>query len=88
MLFKTLDSEFDRAIYQINGVVALLKLVSERYGHIDRRRSLSLMDEGKGAKILAEPEEIFWAISLADGTAAEAATRGHLNNGPIGIPND
>lgn len=77
--FKILDAEFHRSLYQMLGVEALWRLVSDRSGHIDRLRSLSLMDAGKGAAILIDHKAILDAITAGNPNAAEAATRKHLS---------
>lgn len=78
-LFKSLDEQFHRSLYQLAGVEQLWHLVAERGGHIDRLRTLSLMDSQKGKAILAEHNQILKAIQAANPMAAEAATRQHLS---------
>lgn len=78
-LFRKLDEDFHRELFEIAGQSALFQFSSERTIQMARLRSLDLPSEGKLESVVKLHEAIVETILSGDRSAATDAMRAHLS---------
>jgi DNA-binding GntR family transcriptional regulator len=84
--FHSADEAFHAAIADAGGYPGIWKLVQQVKVHVDRYRRLTLPQEGRMARVIAEHSEILTMIEAADGSAAAGAMGVHLDGLVADIP--
>jgi len=85
-LFRKLDEDFHRELFEEAGQLALYHYASERTSQMARLRSLDLPSEGKLASVVALHEAIVETIRSGDRAAATDAMRLHLSGTIARLP--
>ncbi len=78
-MFRKLDEDFHRELFDAAGQVALHQIVKEGTNQIARLRTLDLPSEGKLASVVTLHEKVLDAIMSGDRIAATEAMRLHLS---------
>ena len=77
--FHSADESFHAAIADAGGYPGIWKLVQQVKVHLDRYRRLTLPQEGRMARVIAEHSAILTRIEAADESGAGAAMAVHLD---------
>ena len=77
--FHSADESFHAAIADAGGYPGIWKLVQQVKVHLDRYRRLTLPQEGRMARVIAEHSAILTMIAAADEGGAGAAMAAHLD---------
>ena len=85
-LFRKLDEDFHRALFDAAGQGALYQFAAERTIQMARLRSLDLPSEGKQESIVKLHEAIMETILSGDRFAATDAMRAHLSGTIMRLP--
>ena len=85
-LFRKLDEDFHRELFEAAGQGALYLFAAERTSQMARLRSLDLPSEGKLASIVELHEAIIAAIQSGDRHAATDTMRRHLSGTIARLP--
>lgn len=85
-LFRKLDEDFHRELFEAAGEGVLYLYATERTGQMARLRSLDLPSEGKLASVVELHEAIIDTILSGDRCAATDAMRAHLSGTITRLP--
>jgi GntR family transcriptional regulator, rspAB operon transcriptional repressor len=77
--FHSADEAFHAAIADAGGYPGIWKVVQQVKVHLDRYRRLTLPQEGRMARVIAEHSSILTMIEAADERGAGAAMSAHLD---------
>lgn len=83
--FHMADEAFHATIAEIAGLSGIWTLVERAKMHVDRYRRLTLPQEGRMARVVAEHRLVLEAIAQRDPAAASAAMAAHLDGLEISI---
>lgn len=86
-LFRKLDEDFHRELFEAAGKGVLYLYATERTGQMARLRSLDLPSEGKLTSVVELHEAIVSTILSGDRCAATDAMRAHLSGTIARLPN-
>lgn len=78
-LFRKLDEDFHRGLFEAAGQLPLHRIVAEQSSQMARLRSIDLPSEGKSASIVEAHQAVIDAIIASDRHRATDAMRDHLS---------